>query len=491
MLPWPAPHVPEIPGRGEGLRLFDPALGQAQPVGGPDAGSLAVCVAVPVGGMHLGHVVTAVTFDLVVRAWLDAGRIVTTLQHVATPLQHVATPLQRLADSEGAADLGVVEDRLATYAQHMTALGVIPPDHLVGPTDPVEDVVVAVDRMLATGQAFRILPMTGADGQPGHRDGGSAGERGPHVDSAGVAGALGLGREDGQARRGDIYAPVGDDPLVGTMSGLTRDRLLALAADDDDDDDDDGAEAIVAGRSHRLDVLLWRETPAGRPFGAGGSPDRGPVHPGRPDPGPDPGRLGRPGRPGRDILCATAVLAHLDGSCDVLGGGVEAVVHHENMASHLRALTGATRPVRCLVQTGAVTVDGVPVGRGHGTPAAVSDLLEQGAPPMALRLAVLAHHYRADWAYAPADLDAARERLRRWTAAVSGNGGPPVENLVTEVRAALSKDLDAPRALRAVDAWADRALSYGQPGGLMDAEVVEGAPGVAARVLDALLGVRL
>ena len=46
-------------------------------------------------------------------------------------------------------------------------------------------------------------------------------------------------------------------------------------------------------------------------------------------------------------------------------------------------------------------------------------------------------------------------------------------------------------ALRAVDAWADAALSYGQEGGLTDEDVVEGAPGIAARAVDALLGVRL
>jgi len=54
---------------------------------------------------------------------------------------------------------------------------------------------------------------------------------------------------------------------------------------------------------------------------------------------------------------------------------------------------------------------------------------------------------------------------------------------VEEVRTALAEDLDAPRALAAVDAWADTALTLGGD--------VEGAPGVVARAVDALLGIRV
>ena len=36
---------------------------------------------------------------------------------------------------------------------------------------------------------------------------------------------------------------------------------------------------------------------------------------------------------------------------------------------------------------------------------------------MAVRLALLAHHYRADWDWHDADVDAGAERLERWRAA--------------------------------------------------------------------------
>ncbi len=52
------------------------------------------------------------------------------------------------------------------------------------------------------------------------------------------------------------------------------------------------------------------------------------------------------------------------------------------------------------------------------------------------------------------------------------------------MRAAVADDLDTPRALAAVDEWAALALAGAEPS-------VEGAPGVVARTVDALLGVRL
>jgi hypothetical protein len=113
------------------------------------------------------------------------------------------------------------------------------------------------------------------------------------------------------------------------------------------------------------------------------------------------------------------------------------------------------------------------------------------AAPMALRLLLLAHRYDEAWAYSPEELAAASARLERWVEAVSGNGGPPCDELLAAVRAALGDDLDTPRALREVDAWAEAALAVGTPAGPPEAELVEGSPGVVARAIDALLGVRV
>ncbi len=109
----------------------------------------------------------------------------------------------------------------------------------------------------------------------------------------------------------------------------------------------------------------------------------------------------------------------------------------------------------------------------------MSRLRESGTDPMAIRLALLAHHYRSDWEWFDADLTAAEERLARWRTAVGRPTTAPGDDVVRDVLAALSDDLDAPRALAAVDAWAAADGSDGD------------APASVRAALDLLLGVLL
>ena len=88
---------------------------------------------------------------------------------------------------------------------------------------------------------------------------------------------------------------------------------------------------------------------------------------------------------------------------------------------------------------------------------------------MAIRLALLAHHYRADWEWTDEVLAQAQARLGRWRAAVAAAvppTGATAADVLATVRARLADDLDAPGALDAVDAWADAVLAVpgGRPG---------------------------
>ena len=412
MRPWPAPHVPAIPGHGDALRLFAPGLGGQVTAGGPGPVSIAVCGVAPWGGAGLEDVATGVTADLIVRAWRDQGLTVASLVHVADADVAAAT------DADGRQ---VVEGDLASYSLDMTALGVIPPDHYVATSEVMPEVICAVDELLTVGAAYQVAPGShGVEGGPG-----------------------------------DVFAAVADDPGLGSVSGLSRSDLVELGRQTSREP---GQPGVWGGP----DPVLWRRERPGEPSWDGSGLAAG--------------------RPGPSVSGAAAIRARLGAGCDVLVGAGASSLPQELVASHLRALTGAERPVRCGVR-----------GSGVSDPSGVlvSELLRHGVSPTAIRLVVLAHHYRELWVYEPAELDAALGRLARWTAAVSGNGGPPTDRLVADVRAALADDLDAPRAVAAVDDWVDQALSYGQPGGLTDDDVVEGAPGVAARAVDALLGVRL
>jgi L-cysteine:1D-myo-inositol 2-amino-2-deoxy-alpha-D-glucopyranoside ligase len=123
------------------------------------------------------------------------------------------------------------------------------------------------------------------------------------------------------------------------------------------------------------------------------------------------------------------------------------------------------------------------MSKSKGNLVFVSRLRDDGHDPMALRLALLGHHYRSEWDWEDADLTAAEDRLLRWTFAVTAERGPAAAPVVDAVRRALATDLDAPAALAAVDAWADEvAAGNGED---------HAAPAEVAALVHALLGVQL
>jgi L-cysteine:1D-myo-inositol 2-amino-2-deoxy-alpha-D-glucopyranoside ligase len=111
----------------------------------------------------------------------------------------------------------------------------------------------------------------------------------------------------------------------------------------------------------------------------------------------------------------------------------------------------------------------------------VSRLRADGVDPMALRLALIADHYRADRQWTDDVLKAGQQRLARWREAVARGTGPDPAPVVAAVRERLADDLDTPGVLAAVDAWAEAALAGTGSSGT----------GEVALAVDALLGVRL
>jgi L-cysteine:1D-myo-inositol 2-amino-2-deoxy-alpha-D-glucopyranoside ligase len=123
------------------------------------------------------------------------------------------------------------------------------------------------------------------------------------------------------------------------------------------------------------------------------------------------------------------------------------------------------------------------MSKSKGNLVLVSRLRSRGVDPMAIRLALLANHYRSDWTWTEELLQAAQERLALWREAVRLDSALNADDVLAEVRSALADDLDAPRALAAVDAWAAASLD-------IDSDDVA-APALVAQLCDALLGVEL
>ncbi|MFC9299377.1 cysteine--1-D-myo-inosityl 2-amino-2-deoxy-alpha-D-glucopyranoside ligase [Streptomyces sp. NPDC057011] len=256
---------------------------------------------------------------------------------------------------------------------------------------------------------------------------------------------------------GDIYFSVESDPHFGGVSNLDAEAMRLLSAER-------GGDPERPGKKNPLDPMLWMAARPGEPSWDGGS-------------------LGR-GRPGWHIECVAIALDHLGMGFDIQGGGSDlAFPHHEMGASHAQTLTGEFPMAKAYVHAGMVALHGEKMSKSKGNLVFVSALRRAGVDPVAIRLALLSHHYRDDWEWTDAVLDAAVARLERWRAAVSRPDGVPADGLVEEVREALSNDLDAPAALAAVDRWVERQLASD--------ETDETAPGLVSRTVDALLGVAL
>jgi L-cysteine:1D-myo-inositol 2-amino-2-deoxy-alpha-D-glucopyranoside ligase len=223
-----------------------------------------------------------------------------------------------------------------------------------------------------------------------------------------------------------------------------------------------GGDPERPGKRHRLDCLVWRQARPGEPAWDSW--------------------LGR-GRPGWHVECTAISLDLLGEEFDVQAGGRDlAFPHHPMCAAEARVATG--RPMaRVFLHAGMVGLDGEKMSKSRGNLAFVSALRQQGVDPAAIRLAILAQHYRGDWDWTPRALADAEQRLDRWRDALARQDGPDAAPMLARVRRHLADDLDAPSALSAVDRWAAEQLSGGGSS--------PGAPGVVARALDALLGLRL
>ena len=191
-------------------------------------------------------------------------------------------------------------------------------------------------------------------------------------------------------------------------------------------------------------------------------------------------------------------MRELGTTIDLHGGGSDLIFpHHECETAQSEAATGELF-VRHWVHTGMVRYEGTKMSKSLGNLVFVRDLLKTW-DPAAIRLAVLAHHYRSDWDWHEQLLPEAVTRLSRWRAAIANSAGcragPPrgttaqgtEGGVLAEVRAALDDDLDTPRALAAIDAAAGSG-ERPAPDGRVD---VENGPIEAIKAAAALLGVHL
>ena len=207
---WRAVSIPPLPGRGPEPYVRDTAAGElVQAAAGPTA-TMYACGITPYDATHIGHAATYLAWDLLVRAWHDAGHNVIYVQNVTD----VDDPLLERAarDAEDWRDLAARE--IARYRGDMETLRVLPPARLVG----------AVEALPVIEQLIRRLA-----------------ERGSLYDL-----------------EGDLYFSRASDPDFGSVSHLDPATMAVLFAER-------GGDPARSGKKDPIDALVWLAARPGEP----------------------------------------------------------------------------------------------------------------------------------------------------------------------------------------------------------------------------------
>jgi L-cysteine:1D-myo-inositol 2-amino-2-deoxy-alpha-D-glucopyranoside ligase len=233
---------------------------------------------------------------------------------------------------------------------------------------------------------------------------------------------------------GSVYFDVSKFPSFGTVSHYTESEMIAFAKQRGGNIDD-------PNKRNQLDFVLWHPSASDEPawdtmWGAG--------------------------RPGWHIECSALALRELGTTIDLHGGGADLIFpHHECERAQSEAATGELF-VKHWMHTALISKDGSKMSKSLGNLVFV-DQLRTEFDPMAIRLALIEHHYRTEWEWDEELMPRNVARLAAWRAAADGRPG----DVIDAVRERLDDDLDSPGAVAAVDAAASRGESIAAAAALL------------------------
>ena len=215
---------------------------------------------------------------------------------------------------------------------------------------------------------------------------------------------------------GTTYFDISTFPDFGKLSHLNEQEMVVLAAERGGRPDD-------PKQKNPLDFVLWQpsaddEPSWESPFGTG--------------------------RPGWHIECSAMSMRALGPTIDIHGGGADLIFpHHECEIAQSESVNGEPFS-RYWIHAGLVAYQGTKMSKSLGNLVFVSELRKE-IDPRAIRLALMAHHYRSDFEWFDEEGPRAQRDLELLIR--SGGGAQPVSEgpLIDEVRDALDDDLDTPR----------------------------------------------
>ena len=257
----------------------------------------------------------------------------------------------------------------------------------------------------------------------------------------------------------DLYFRVRMDPDFLKRTHLSQEVAMEYFAER-------GGDPQRSGKSDPFDALVWKAQRDGEP----GWPSPFGV-----------------GRPGWHIECSAIALHYLrpneadEFAIDIQGGGSDLIFPHHDMSAAQGWVATGQKFARFYVHAGMIGLDGAKMSKSLGNLIFVSRLINDGIEPMAIRLALLGHHYRSDHMWGSSEIAHASVFLQRIRLNLARMEVAPTENVIADLISALSNDLDTVRALEVIAAWCT-ATENGSSGG---------SAGQLSRVLDDLLGLAL
>jgi len=259
-----------------------------------------------------------------------------------------------------------------------------------------------------------------------------------------IRGFIGMVLDRGFAYQagGAVYFDVSRFESFGTVSHYTEEQMLALARDG-------GGDVDNPHKRHPLDFVLWQPSAADEPSWE---------------------TMWGPGRPGWHIECSALALRELGTTIDLHGGGTDLIFpHHECERAQSEAATGQPF-VRHWMHTGLIAKDGAKMSKSLGNLVFVNALRREW-DPMAIRLGIIEHHYRAHWEWDDELMPRSTARLAAWRSSLDARQC----DVLADVRDALDDDLDTPRAVAAIDAAAGAGEDVGAAAGLLGVRLGEGS----------------
>ena len=394
MIAWNHEAPPKLPGRGSAPLLYDSASGRL--VDTTPQSAEATLYVCGITPYDAAHLGHAYTY--VAFDTLQRVWLDAGLNvHYAQNITDIDDPLLERAEQTHEDWQALADRQIQLFTQDMAALRVLPPTSYVAVTESIAAIADAVRILAERGLAYP-LNSEGVEGQDLYFD----------ILAAHDATAWSL----------------------GDVSGLELDDMLRLSRER-------GGDPERPGKRNPLDPLLWRAERTGEP--AWNSP------------------VGR-GRPGWHIECSEIATSALGPEITVQGGGVDLLFpHHEFSSAHATGLTG--KPLaKVFAHAGMVEYQGEKMSKSRGNLVFVHQLLAAGIDPMAIRLALLQHHYRSSWEWFDDLAPKAMRQLALWRENLASRDQMQTKDtdesagiLLEGVRRMLADDLNTPAALNLIE----------------------------------------